>query len=216
MKKLAIGCGVVVLLLGVALAGVAYYTYRQARTMFAQFAELGQVPELERSVQNTRTYEPPSTGELTAAQVERLVKVQTAVKKELGDRFTQLEQKYKALSDKKEATITDIPALMAAYRDLTAAWMAAKRSQVAALNDAGLSLAEYKWVREQVYSALGVPFMDFDVSKIVEQVRSGAADIEPGRLLGSLDPSGPESNRKLVAPFKKQLEDNLPLAAFGL
>ena len=41
MKKLAIGCIGVLLLLGLVAAGVAYYTYRQLRPTIVQFAELG-------------------------------------------------------------------------------------------------------------------------------------------------------------------------------
>jgi hypothetical protein len=62
-----------------------------------------------------------------------------------------------------------------------------------------------------------MPFVDFDVGKIVDQIRSGASvSAEPGQLRGSIGPAGPESNRSLVEQFKKQLEENLPLASFGL
>jgi hypothetical protein len=216
MKKLAIGCGVLVLLIGIALGGLAYYTYRQAKMMFSQFAELGQIPEIERSVRVKAAYTPPSSEELTAGQIERLMKVQSAVRQRLGERFSALEQKYKTLTDKKDHTIADAPALLAAYRDVASAWMEAKRTQVDTLNDAGLSLDEYRWIRDQVYRALGVPFMDFDVGKIVDQIRSGTTSQEAGQIRGSVGPTGPESNRKLIEPFKKLLEENLPLASFGL
>lgn len=217
MKKLAIGCGVVLVLVGIAVAGVSYYAYRQARSMFAQFSELGQVPEIERGVRVRTAFTPPATEELTPEQVEKLVRVQEHVRKRLGERFTELERKYKTLADKPEATIVDLPALMAAYRDVAAGWVEAKRSQVDALNAAELSLDEYRWIRDHAYRALGTPYMDFDVGKIVEQIRSGSStNIEPGQIRGSLGPAGPESNRKLIEPFKKQLEDNLALAAFGL
>lgn len=216
MKKLAIGCGVIVLLVGIALGAAAYYTYRQARSMFAQFSELGQVPEIERSVRVKTPYVPPASEELTANQLERLVKVQTAVRSRLGETFQELERKYKSLSEKKEATIADAPDIIAAYRDLAAAWMTAKRSQVDALNDAGLSLEEYRWIRDQAYRALGVPYMDLDVGKVVEEIRGGAKAVEPGQIRGAVGPVGPEVNRKLIASYRKQLENNLPLASFGL
>ncbi len=218
MKKLAIGCGVVLLLLGIVGAGVGYYVYRQASSMFAQLRELDRLPEIERGVRVQSTYTPPTSGELTVSQVERLVKVQELVRQRLGQRFAELEAKDKTLIDKdrKEATAADVPALLGAYRDMAAAWMEAKRSQVDALNTVEMSLAEYKWIREQIYRALGVPYMDLDVSKIVEQIRSGRTNVEPGQIGGSIGPSGPESNRKLIEPYKKRLEENLPLASFGL
>jgi hypothetical protein len=217
MKKLAIGCGIVALVGMIALAGVGYYVYRQARALYQEVAQLGQVPEIERSVKARGPYAPPSSGELTKAQIAQLVRVQTHVRQKLGQQFAMMEQKYKALTDKKEATIVDVPTLMAAYRDLATAWLDAKRSQVDALNEAGLSLEEYRWIREQAYRALGMPYVDFDVSKIVDQIRSGASTgVEPGQLRGSIGPTGPDSNRSLVEQFKKQLEENLPLASFGL
>jgi len=216
MKKLAIGCGVVLVLVGIVTAGVGYYVYRQASSMFAQLRELDRLPEIERGVRVQSTYTPPASGELTVAQVERLVKVQEGVRQRLGQRFAELEAKYKTLIDKKEATAADVPALLGAYRDMAAAWMEAKRSQVDALNSVDMSLAEYKWIREQTYRALGVPYMDFDVSKIVEHIRSGRGNVEPGQIGGAIGPSGPENNRKIIEPFKKRLEENLPLASFGL
>jgi hypothetical protein len=217
MKKLAIGCAVVLVLFGIAAAGVTYYIYRQARSMVAQFAELSQVPEIERSVKVRGTFTPPSSGELTQNQLDKLLRIQTRVRERLGARAAEMEQKYKSLSDKKEATVADLPTLIAAYRDLAAGWMDAKRAQVVALNEAGLSLDEYRWIREQAYRALGMPYMDFDVGKFADAVRSGHnMNNEPPPLRGSLGPSGPEANRKLIEKVKKQLEDNVALASFGL
>jgi hypothetical protein len=218
MKKLAIGCAVVLLLCGIVAAGVAFYVYRQASTMLTQFADLKNISELERGLRVRGPYTPPASGELTSVQLERLLRVQTQVRERLGQRFTQIEQRYKSLSEKEHATIADAPALMAAYRDLAEAWMAAKRSQIDALNDASLSLEEYRWIRDQTYRAIGTPFVDLDIGKFVEQIGSGnvTPETQPGQLRGSIGPAGPEANRKLVEPFKKQLESNLPLASFGL
>ena len=174
MKKLAIGCAIVLVLAGAVIAGVSYYAYRQARAMFAQFAELGQVPEIEQRVRNKSAFVAPANEELTARQVERLVQVQTRVRQRIGERFGELERKYKVLADKREATIADAPTLLAAYRDLAAGWLEAKRIQVDALNEAGLSLQEYRWIRDQAYKAIGVPFMDFDVGADVPMGASGA------------------------------------------
>ena len=152
--------------------------------MFAQLQELDRVPEIERGVRTRSAYVPPASNEITTSQVEKLVKVQALVRQRLGQRFTELEVKYKALMDKKDATVVDLPALLGAYRDVAAAWMEAKRSQVDALNAVDLSLDEYKWIREQCYRALGAPYMDFDVAKIVEQIRGGATNMSnpPGQI----------------------------------
>ena len=216
MKKLAIGCGFVLVLVGIVVAGASYYVYRQASATFAQLRELGQVPQIESSVRNRSTFTPPASEVLTAGQVERLLKVQGLVRQRLGQRFTELQTKYKTFIDKKDTTALDLPALVAAYRDVAAAWMEAKRSQADALNSVDMSLDEYRWIRNQAYRALGAPYVDFDVAKLIEGIKNNRTTIEPGRILGSIGPTGPDANRKLIEPFKHQLEENLPLASFGL
>lgn len=215
MKKLLIAIAIVIGLAGIAIVGAGYYFYRQARSMVASFAEIGQVPDIERQLRVKGPYAPPTSEELTEAQLARFITVQTKVKDRLGAGFAELERKYKSLSDKKDATLSDVPTLIAAYRDLARTWVDGKRAQVDALNDAGFSIEEYRWIRDQVYRAIGVPFADLDVEKIVNAAKSGTA-IEAGQLRGAIGPSGPEANQKLVAGFKKQLEDNLALASFGL
>jgi hypothetical protein len=217
MKKLAIGCGLVLVLVVVAFAGVSFFVYRQAQSMMSQFAELRRVPDIERDVRKKDPFVPPSTGELTESQIERLLAVQAHIRERLGARVAELERKYKEFENKQDATLADVPKLMAAYRDLAAAWLDAKRGQVEALNKVELSLEEYRWIRDRMYEAVGMPFVDLDVGKLVEQIANGETpDVEPGRLRGAVGPAGPESNRKLVEKFRKQLEQNLPLASFGL
>ena len=215
IKKIAIGCGLAVLLTGIAAAGLAYYVYRQVAGTITQFAVLKDAPDLERSVRNQAVYVPPASEELTEAQIEKLVKVQADVRKRLGERMTAFEARYKVLTDKKDAAIGDAPMLLQAYADLAATWMDAKREQVAALNAADLSLDEYRWIRNQAYRALGQPFMDMDLMKIVENAKSGVQS-GVGELRGGLGPEGPVINRKRVARFKKLLEENLALASLGL
>ena len=216
MKKLAIGCIGVLLLLGLVAAGVAYYTYRQLRSTIVQFAELGEIADIERRVRVQDAFAPPTSEELSRQQIERLVRVQTLVVQRLGERVADFETRYKTLSQKKNATIADAPAILAAYRDMASAWLEAKRTQVEALNEVGFSLEEYRWVRDQSYRALGAPYVDFDIGRLVEDVRRGAKQTEVGKLRGAMGPAGPEANRKLVEAFKKQLEANIALASFGL
>jgi hypothetical protein len=216
MKKLAIGCGIVVLLFGVAGAGVTYYLYRQVSSVVTQFAEFAQVPELERSVRNRSAFTPPATGQITEQQIERLVRVQGSIRARLGERFAELEQRHKTLLAKNDATALDLPELFSLYRGLAATWMDGKRQQIEALNEAGFSLEEYRWVRERAYTALGLPFMEIDISAIMQDVQQGVTNLEPAALRGALGADGTDPNMSLVERFKKQLEDNLPLAALGL
>jgi hypothetical protein len=217
MKKLAMGCGLVLLVLGVAAAGVAYYAYRQVSATLAQFQEFSQVPDLERDLRNQDAFVPPESAELTDIQIDKLVKVQAEVRRRLGERMAAFEAKYKTLTEKKEASITDAAAILSAYGDLASTWVDAKRGQIEALNATGLSLEEYRWIKDQAYRALGQPFADLDIGKFVEDIKSGGGASETiGELKGSMGPAGPEMNRKRIERVKKLLQENLSLAAFGL
>jgi hypothetical protein len=217
VKKLAIGCGVVLLVTGIAASIAAYYVYRQVSTTFTQFAELASVPDLERDVRNREPFVPPASEILSDAQIEKLVGVQAAVRQRLGARMSEFEAKYRTLAQKETASLSDLPAVLQAYSDLASTWIEAKRGQVEALNAAGLSLDEYRWIREQAYKALGMAFVDLDLGRLIEDAKSGITTSEAhGQLKGALEPAGPETNRERIRKFRKLLEENLALASFGL
>lgn len=219
MKKLAIGCGIVAVVLLIGAAVATYVVVNKVRDTVAEFTSLGEIPAIERRVTNQAVYTPPETGELTGAQVTRFVQVQQQVRSVLGARFDEFNTKYAALSkrmNRDEGTALDAPAVINAYRDLARTYVDAKKAQVDALNAAGFSLDEYRWVRGQAYAAIGMPVMDFDIAKVIENVKSGNTDDVKGTVGGSIGPSGPESNKALVEPHKKALEDNAALTFFGL
>ena len=130
MKKLVIVCLGLLLLGGAALVGVGYYGYLKVRSTVTQFAELGHIPDIERDVRVKTPFIVPSSGRLTTSQVEHFTQVQTRVRDRLGRNLEALQRNYKSLADKKEATIGDLPTLLAAYRDMAAGWLDAKRTQV--------------------------------------------------------------------------------------
>jgi len=221
MKKLAIGCLVVFVVVGVAAVGVVYYGYMKVRSTVTQFAELGQVHDLERSLSVQTPFVIPTSGELTPEQVDKFMKVTSRVHDRLGKDIELFQRNYKALAAKKDATIADAPALMSAYRDMAAGWLDAKRAQVEALNEVGLSLQEYRWIRSAAYGALDIPFIDVDFAHIADQVKNAAsqAGSQPDAAVlvgGAFAGKGPASNAKLLEKYRKQLEAYLPLAAFGL
>jgi hypothetical protein len=215
MKKFAIGCLVVLVVGGAAIVGIGYYGYLKVRSTVTQFAELSKVPAIEQGVRVKVAFVAPQSGELTAAQVDRFMKVQTRVRDRLGQNLAAFQRNYKALGEKKEATVADLPALMSAYRDMAAAWLDAKRAQVEGLNEAGLSMQEYRWIRSEAYRALDIPFIDVDFGRIAEAVQKGG-QVDAVLIGGALTGPAPKSNLKLVERYRKQLEDNMPLAAFGL
>jgi hypothetical protein len=215
MKKLAIGCAVLLLLAGIGAAGASYVAYRRVTSAFAGFAELGSLPELERSVRKQGPYTPPASGEPSRVQIGHLLEVQQAIRTRLGARADEIEHRYRRLLAKDSATLVDAPELISAYRDLAAAYVDGKRAQVNALNRAGLSLEEYRWTRAQVYAALGVPLMELDVARIIEDVKEGRQVATPAYPM-TVGPTASPAVQKLAEPHRKLLEANVGLAFFGL
>src|SRR5262249_50110351 len=156
----AIGCAILFLVAGAAIVGVGYYGYLKVRSTVGAIAELAQARDIDRGVKVQTAFVVPASGELTPAQVDKLIKVTTRVRERLDQDMAVFQRTYRALAEKKEATAADLPALLSAYRDLAKDWLNAKRAQVDALNEVGLSLQEYRWIRSSAYGALDIPFMD--------------------------------------------------------
>jgi hypothetical protein len=217
MKKLAIGCAAILGLVVVGAAIASSFVYHKVNSAVVGFAQLGTLPQLERSVQNQTPYTPPASGEPSQAQVDRLLQVQQAVRTRLGARAEEIQQRYHKLLAKDSATVVDAPELISAYRDLALAYMDAKKAQVEALNKTGFSLGEYRWTRSKAYAALGMPLMDFDVGRIVDDIKSGRQpDSTEFRMTIPTGPTGSPAVQKLLEPHRKALEDNAGLAFFGL
>jgi hypothetical protein len=216
MKKLAIGCAVLFVILVAGGAGASYFVYRKVSSTVSGFAELRKVPELERAVRNRSAFTPPASGEISRDQLQRYLAVQQRVAQELGERRAKMERTYaEYLEHTDQATIASLPQLVSAYRDLATAYMAAKRVQVDALNGAGFSLSEYRWIRTQAYAALGMPMPDQDVLQIIDEVRQGQALAKPVAVRAA-SAAAPAATRALLEPHRKVIEHYAPLAFFGL
>jgi hypothetical protein len=218
MKKLAIGCGIVLVLAAVAGGVGAYYVFHKVKSTVSQFTALGSIPDIEREVRDTSPFTPPDSGEFTDAQLSQLIAVQDAVRSKLGARFKELDAKYKTLSARlkeHDATPLDAPAIIGAYRDLASAYLDAKRWQVEALNAQHLSLPQYRWIRRQAYAAMGVPVMDVDIGAIITDVKAGRTP-ETHKMDVPVGPSGPKRNQERVEAHRKTLENNAALAFLGL
>lgn len=220
MKKFAIGCLVILIIGGALLAVGAYLTYQRVSPMLEQARnyaeELGQVGEFEKEIKNREPYSAPANRELTPAQVERFVRVQQSVRKSLGQRFDELEEKYKHLkANSEESKPPSFREVFMGLSELSKVFVQARRFQVDALNAEGFSRSEYNWVRARVYQAAGVEATAaIDVGKLEEAIKKGtgtSVDL-PETKLGD----APARNRELVKPYLKNIDEWLPLAFFGL
>jgi hypothetical protein len=212
MKKLAIGCAVVIVLCMIGFGGVAYYVYYKAHQYMASMQEFAQ---LDTKVTNTATFPPPVNGELTEDQVRRFVSVQETMRTRMGPHLDELSAKQKQFeqmqkSEHRDASFTEV---MSAVSSLIGLVKDAKTAQVDALNASHFSLKEYTWVRGQVYAAGGMVFSQInlkDLQDSIKQSGGSTADVE------ELSRSVPEKNKELVKPYVEKMKDWMPFAFFGL
>jgi hypothetical protein len=220
VKKLVLGCGLSLVILGVGASVAAYYfVYRPARMFVTSLTDLGSMPELERALTNTAPYTPPAAATLTAAQVQRFMEAQGAVKTRLGSRFAELDAKYKALDQQtRGGRSLGITELVGAYQDLFGLIADARRAQIEALNAQGFSKLEYDWVRLRVYEAAGLQFTGVDLNELIGQVKGGTLQL-PAQDVAKLEQTArsvPAENQTLVKPHLDALKEWIPYAIFGL
>ena len=220
MRKLAAGCLVVLVLCAVAAGVAAVMLFRSARPLVERagqtmdaLANIGRAKELEAGVTTTTSFTPPASGEFTEVQLQRFLDVQRRVAGRLGAGVDALKAKY-AEARRPGVHTVEYAQLLAALGELSDVYLDGKRAQVEALNAAGLSVAEYRWVRLRVYAAAGVTATDLrleDLERLMKE--SGARVNAPATAdLGAV----PERNRALVKPHLAEIESWVPLAFIGL
>ena len=221
MKKLLVGCLVILVLGGIVLAVGSYILYRAASPLIQDarnyYEGMSQLPAIERQIENTSAHTPPASGELTEDQVERFVRVQQHMRKSLGQRMTAIEEKYKHLKANSDSNVqVGISDLLSGLRDITNIYVDARRYQVEALNAERFSQEEYSWVRDRMFQAAGMEVSSrIDVEKLEEAVRRGTGieDIRADRLPR---PNVPARNRELVKPYLDRMDEWIPFVFFGL
>ncbi len=211
MRKLAIGCGsvaLVVLLLG---GGAAWWFLgRPIAAAAASLRDLERIETTYQGVENQRPFQPPQDGVLSDQQIDRWLAVQTTMRASLADTAEQLRARAQELDRPQgDPSPQEVVALV---RDAAGLVLDAARVQVQALNEAGFSLEEYRWVRDQVLWAAGHSLAGYDLTALA----TAAAD---DRSLPSADGATgppPPINVERVAPHLDRIEEALVFAWFGL
>jgi hypothetical protein len=222
MKKVALGCLIVVVIALIGFSVAGYYAYRWAQPMIqttGDYVERArELARLDDRVQNKSTYTPPASNELTQVQVERYLAVQTRVRDELGARWKEIETKAadiqaKTKNNGRELTFAEFTSVLS---DLAGIYTEARRAQVDALNVQRFSDDEYAWVRNRIYEAAGMEIASgIDLSRIQELARQGAAQSNV-TIPDVPKPDVPEANIKLVRPHLEKLKESFGLAVLGL
>jgi hypothetical protein len=212
MKKFAIGCLIVVVLLAICGGVAGYWLYSKARSYVGQFQALA---EVDKNVANVAAFTVPANGELTEDMVRRFVAVQESMHTRLGARVEEMKAKQDAFlkrqqTERREASASESVAVVT---DMMKLILEGKTAQVEALNQQRFSLDEYSWVKGQVYSAAGMDIVEISIPKVSDLTKQGGDVTKP---LGELGAPVPARNKELVAPLVPKLKDWAPLAFFGL
>jgi hypothetical protein len=169
MKKGLIGCllvGVLLILVG---TGAAYWFI--VRPMVGTESadappEWAGVVDAEQAIRNQSPFTGPAEGRLSQEQVNRFVAIHSNLQYRLGADFETLQRTYDtAAATQGAGQPPDVAAMVAANPELGALLARAREAQVEGLNRQGMSLAEYRWIRDQAYKAL--PFLDLDPDAIL-------------------------------------------------
>ena len=221
MKKLAAGCLVVVVICVVVLGVAMYFGYRAFSPMIDSAATVleqakAAAAESDR-LENTTRYVAPANGELSEAQVRRLLAVHDRMRNSLGPRWAELQtQAYRFQQQAKtDARELSFPELVTMVRSRGSIIVEARRAHVDALNAEQFSSGEYTWVTLRANEAAGLEAVEgIDWSEIQAAIKDGA-DRVGVREPRVPEPDIPEHNRELVRPHLDALKAWLPLTMLG-
>ena len=213
MKRFAVGCLIVVVLLAVCGGIGGYWLYSRARSYVGQFQAL---EKLDKNVTNIAAFAAPVNGELSADMVRRFVSVQESMQTRLGARLDEMKAKQDAFLKRQQAEHREASAseAIAVVTDMMKLVLEGKTAQVEALNQQGFSLAEYAWVKGQVYSAAGIEIVALRIPNSVSGLGQQGGVLTKPPDEGSA--AVPARNKALVASLLPKLKDWAPLAFFGL
>lgn len=223
MKRFLFGC-FLLFLAGLGVGGYFFYT-RVLRPVTHSLADLTQLTRLGRvndRLANKDPYTPPADGVLSAEQVRRFLAVQAEVRDSTGATFGRVRERLGGLPEKMknpDGTLSfDFGAMMGAFKGIGPDILALKERQVTALNRQDFSRAEYRWVRESVFRAMGNTYVGQyleDAGRILEQVQKGEKP-PPGETESRREePRVPAENLRLVEGLADTLKAWLPVAALG-
>jgi hypothetical protein len=213
MKKLAIGCGVIVVLLAVAGGAGVYYITSKARGYLHQLQALA---DADKNIVNTASFSPPPSGELTAEMVQRFAAVQEGMHKRLGQRIAEITAKQDEFVRRMQAENRKDSSPMETFsvvKDLMGLLVQARTAQIDALNEQRFSMEEYSWVRGRVYAAGGMTLTEISLKNLPEALAGNRDVMQP---LAEASEQVPKKNKDLVAPLLPRFKEWAPLAFFGM
>jgi hypothetical protein len=172
MKKGLVGCLLVGIVLIAVAAGLTWYFVLRpivgaGNAVVEGARDWASTVDAEQAITNQAAFVAPPDGRLTQEQVNRFVAVQSNLQLRMGVQFDELKAKVEQMRADQAAGggEPDFRDVAGAFSGLGALLAKAREAQVEGLNQQKMSLAEYRWIREQAYAAL--PFIDLDPDAIV-------------------------------------------------
>jgi hypothetical protein len=172
--------------------------------------------QLEQTLRAKTPFQPPQSGALTPEQWTRFCDVESAVEAAMGQTVGAAARQRDALkttADQKAGTVPLLTAI-AAFREIGPVYLKAKQAQVEAMNRAGFSMEEYRWVRRQVFLGAGLVLSELDVvgMRTAAQEKRDGVDVKTT----SPEPAAVTANGTLVSARRPALDTWLALAFFDL
>jgi hypothetical protein len=163
MKKAVGGC-LIVVLLALVLGGGGFWwfvlrpAWNTGSELVAAAQQWAELVKIDSRIHNHDEFMPPSDGVIDESALQRFIAVQQTMNDRMGDNLKRLDTKYRALQSehKADGRQANMQEIVAAYGDVFDLLKQTRTTQIDALNEEDFSLAEYRWVRNQAYSALGI------------------------------------------------------------
>lgn len=220
MRKILFGCTIFFLVALVA-GGVLFYKgcVVPIRNVTADVMQMTKLGNYNAGLANKSTYTPPADAILSPDQIGRFLAVQAEVRAAAGASFTRVRERFESLpgrmKDEQGQFKFDFTEMMSTFKGIGPDIVKVKEAQVAALNNHGFSLQEYRWVRESILRAMGEK-----VGSYIEDLTSGSDSTGTGQ-----GPKGetkvpaearvPAENVAVVKGVADSLKAWLPIAALG-
>lgn len=209
------GIGLVVLLVGggaIALYALVYQPF--IGPMLQQGRQLEQLQTMNTRIERQEPFTPPADSQLTGAQVERFLAVQRAVYDSVHARLDSAAATIRELERRaRSGEEPGFQEVLGWFSSFSGALATAKRVQVRALNAQDFSLGEYRWVRTQVFQAMGKQAPPLGVERAVGRSQAG---LRVDRVMPPFEGRASEPNRGLIEPHRATLDSLALIARFGL
>ncbi len=212
MKWLA-GCLITLLVISLVIAGLVWWAFNHyVKPLADGFLGLAQLEQLDKNIKNTGPYTPPSDGKLEGAQLERFLKVQSAMKNAVGNQLQALESKAKALEQgSTDQNNVDIPKFLEGLGGLFKTIVSAKEAQVQSLNDLNMKKLEYEWIRDETYRAV----LGQATNQTIKNFEGFPNLSGKSTPLPAIGDESLKANIALISPHQDNLLKNYALHTFG-